>query len=293
MAVKKLGYLGFGASDIEAWRSYATNTLGLMDAGSKRDSLLLRLDSRRWRIGVHPSPKDDILYAGFEVENKADMERVAQALEQCGVQIQRASPEELAERAVIDFVKCKDPSGVTIEIYYGASELYEVPFVSPAGVSGFVTEDQGLGHYVLSVDDLEQSLDFYIQGLGMELSDIIDWQMNPEVKLQVNFLHCNRRHHTLALIQAPAPKRLHHFMLEVSSFDDVGRAYDRVIDRNQVVMTMGRHTNDHMYSFYGATPSGFAVEYGWGARTIEADWSVVRYDSISMWGHKFMGMGAA
>ena len=80
MAVKKLGYLGFGASDIEAWRSYATKTLGLMDAGSKRDALLLRLDSRGWRIGVHPSPKDDILYAGFEVENKADMERVAQTL---------------------------------------------------------------------------------------------------------------------------------------------------------------------------------------------------------------------
>ena len=28
----------------------------------------------------------------------------------------------------------------------------------------------------------------------------------------------------------------------------------------------GKHSNDHMYSFYFRTPSGWMIEYGWGAR---------------------------
>ena len=32
--------------------------------------------------------------------------------------------------------------------------------------------------------------------------------------------------------------------------DDVGLAYDRCVEDDAVVMTLGRHTNDHMVSFY-------------------------------------------
>ena len=66
MSVKKLGYLGFSASNIDAWRDYATGTLGLMDAGTRNDTLFLRMDSRNWRVAVHPGAADDLLYAGFE-----------------------------------------------------------------------------------------------------------------------------------------------------------------------------------------------------------------------------------
>lgn len=59
-------------------------------------------------------------------------------------------------------------------------------------------------------------------------------------------------------------------------------------DRGVISGAARADTNDHMLSFYGATPSGFAVEYGWGARQVEPGWSVVRYDKISIWGHKFV-----
>ncbi|MGB1060798.1 MAG: hypothetical protein ACPGZU_11750, partial [Ketobacter sp.] len=53
--------------------------------------------------------------------------------------------------------------------------------------------------------------------------------------------------------------------------------------------TLGRHANDHMVSFYMATPSGFMLEYGAEGRTV-ADWS--RYSPFqstvnSFWGHDF------
>ncbi|MEQ9317284.1 hypothetical protein [Parvibaculum sp.] len=50
--------------------------------------------------------------------------------------------------------------------------------------------------------------------------------------------------------------------------------------------TLDRHTNDHMVSFYMATPSGFEVEFGTGARTVDdKDWSVVSREKISTWSH--------
>jgi hypothetical protein len=52
--------------------------------------------------------------------------------------------------------------------------------------------------------------------------------------------------------------------------------------------TLGRHSNDHMTSFYATTPSGFFVEYGWGAQVIEPDtWEAHETsDGPSYWGHE-------
>ena len=79
-----------------------------------------------------------------------------------------------------------------------------------------------------------------------------------------------------------------HIMIEAQSLDDVGRAYDIVRDKNiPLMLEMGKHTNDLTHSFYLFTPSGFAIEYGYGGRLIDdATWEVRSYDSPKLWGHK-------
>lgn len=288
MTIDRLGYLGFEASDPGAWKNFANNTLGMMSAAPGRDSDRYRLDSRAWRLAVHRGEADDISYAGFEVADAAAFNATAERLRQMGYEVTNEPDDLKADRGVLGLVSVIDPSGVKIEIYYGGTELFEVPFVSPAGVSSFVTGEQGLGHFVLTTPDMENSIKLYVDGLGMELSDIIDWDLGPGGKHKLHFFNCNRRHHSLALIQAPGPKRIHHFMVESASLDDVGRALDRMERDSRILITFGRHTNDHMYSFYGITPSGFAVEFGCTPREVDRSWSVVRYDSISMWGHKFI-----
>lgn len=288
MTIARLGYLGFEATDLGAWRSFANDTLGMMSAASGKDCDRYRLDSRAWRLAVHNGQSDDIAYAGFEVADAAAFEATASRLRQMGYDLTEESDDLKSDRGVLGLASVIDPSGVRIEIYYGATELFEVPFVSPVGVSSFVTGEQGFGHFVLTTPDIEQSKKLYIDGLGMELSDIIDWDLGPGGKHKLHFFNCNRRHHTLALLPAPSPKRLHHFMVESASLDDVGRAIDRMERDSRILITFGRHTNDHMYSFYGITPSGFAVEFGCTPRDVDRSWSVVRYDSISMWGHKFI-----
>src|SRR5690606_7575740 len=102
------------------------------------------------------------------------------------------------------------------------------------------------------------------------------------------FLHCNGRHHSVAIVAGGSDGGLHHLMLEVDDLDTVGRAYDGALDgRAPVLLSLGRHTNDRMVSFYAVSPSGWAVEYGWGAISVTPGaWTPGRYEAGSMWGHR-------
>ena len=85
----------------------------------------------------------------------------------------------------------------------------------------------------------------------------------------------------------PGPrKRLNHFMLQVTELDSVGITFNLVEEKGIRTGKLGRHTNDHMFSFYMETPSGFNVEYGWGGREVDDDhWEVQHYKEASIWGH--------
>jgi biphenyl-2,3-diol 1,2-dioxygenase len=286
MSIKTLGYMGFAVEDPNAWHSFLTGKLGLMEAGTTDNGNLFRVDSKAWRIAVEQGEVDDLAYAGYEVADAAGLARMSEKLGQAGIAFTAGDGSLAKRRGVTELISFADPFGLPLEIYYGASEAFEKPFLPSAPVSRFITGEQGLGHFVRCVPDSDRALAFYTQVLGFQLSDVIYMKMGPDVTVPAYFLHCNERHHTLAIAAFPLPKRIHHFMLEVGSLDDVGFAYDRADADGLITSTLGRHTNDHMVSFYAATPSGLEVEYGWSARTVDRSWSVVRHDSTSMWGHK-------
>jgi hypothetical protein len=92
----------------------------------------------------------------------------------------------------------------------------------------------------------------------------------------------------------PSPKKTHHFMVEVTDIRDVGTAYDRCMDAKQPFeMTLGMYPNDHMFSFYVITPSGFSIEYGWGGLIIDdGTWEVRTLERLHSWGHRPPGVVA-
>jgi biphenyl-2,3-diol 1,2-dioxygenase len=142
-------------------------------------------------------------------------------------------------------IRFTDPSGMPCEVFCGPSVQFENPFHSPRAISGFVTGEQGVGHIVVAVPDIQKSLRFYCEELGFRISDTIDMNFG-QAKVTMVFLHCNPRHHTLALVPIPAPKRLHRFMLQLRSIDDVGATMYLVQDTGvELTATLGRHTNDH------------------------------------------------
>jgi 2,3-dihydroxybiphenyl 1,2-dioxygenase len=175
-----------------------------------------------------------------------------------------------------------DPDGLRFELVID-HEAATSPFQSEL-VQGFRTGDQGLGHVVLAIGDLDRGVAFFEQ-IGFAMSDYITVPMG-EAQLRIAFMHCNPRHHSLAIAGLPGGKRLNHIMVEVAEVDDVLLGYKRCVEQGYKTGGIGRHPNDQMLSFYVQTPAGFDVEYGWGGRVIAGDWRVEEYDQISIWGHE-------
>ncbi|MBI3325164.1 MAG: biphenyl-2,3-diol 1,2-dioxygenase [Nitrospinae bacterium] len=288
-SVTQLGYLGLSVSDVSEWERFATQTLGLQANGRDEDgSLFLRMDEHHHRFTVHPNGNDDVAYMGWEVPDEQALRAMADRLKAAGVAVRQGIPAEAEARRVVGLIRFEDPNRIPSEVFYGPLVSFDNPFKSPRTISGFETGAMGLGHIVLAVDDLDQSLHFYRDVLGMRISDFIHREMAPGSKRTMAFFHCNPRHHTLAFFPAAAPKRLQHFMLQLKSIDDVGATYDMCRDHGvPIVRGLGRHTNDHMVSFYLRTPSGFEVEYGWGGRVIDdSTWQVQHHTKGSIWGHR-------
>jgi 2,3-dihydroxybiphenyl 1,2-dioxygenase len=287
--VGMLGYVGMGVSDLRAWEQFATEILGLEVSERGPDgTLYLRMDDYHYRIIVQPDGRDDLAFMGWEVTNEEALNALAEQLTANGVEVRRGTKEECEARHVVGLIKFDDPNGIAEEAFYGPLINYLTPFRSPRGVQ-FETGNMGMGHITMTVENLQESLHFYRDLLGLKLSDWV--QPQPErgaaSSLNIAFFHCNPRHHSLAFWEGNIGKRIHHFMLQTKSVNDVGQAYDLCQDRGvPIVMSLGRHTNDHMLSFYMGTPSGTAVEYGWGARTVGEDWTVQFHQTGSIWGHR-------
>jgi 3,4-dihydroxy-9,10-secoandrosta-1,3,5(10)-triene-9,17-dione 4,5-dioxygenase len=126
--------------------------------------------------------------------------------------------------------------------------------------------------------------------MGFGLADILVHHTPDGRAQRLYFLHCNNgRHHSLALFEGEVPSGCVHLMVEVETMAEVGRAYDRMTAQGARLMcTLGQHVNDQMTSFYFATPSNFAIEFGYGGRVV--DWAHhVAFEStaVSLWGHDF------
>lgn len=291
MDIRGLGYVTVASTDLQRWQRYATDVLGMMvEAGAER--LLLKMDERPYRILVERADRDGFGACGWEVAGKAQFEQAIAELQAADVQVQRGNAAEAAARRVQALARFADPDGNRHELFWGPLQDF-APFVSPAGVSGFVTRELGMGHAVLPAPAFDRCLDFYERVMGFGLSDLMKVRFTPdpaEPEKRIHFLHCNNaRHHSLALFECPVPSGCVHLMVEVNTLDDVGRAQDRMLAHEvKLSATLGRHVNDEMTSFYMQTPAGFDLEYGCGGKVM--DWTAhTPFEStvVSHWGHDF------
>jgi len=278
----KLGYLGLEVSDLEAWRRFARDPLGLAIGPPRADGALpLRMDEHEHRFLLVQGPADDVAYIGWELRDRASVDALAGRLDRAAVPLREGTAAEAACRGVEHLVWFEDPNGIRTELFHGPA-ICQTPFVSDRMRSGFRTGEQGMGHVLVNARSSSATERFYRVVMAFALSDYVESD-----RLHAVFLHVNPRHHSLAFAELPLKKRLHHVMLEVRSIDDVGLAFDRCQEIGVPLQrTIGRHQNDRMVSFYGFTPSGFCFEVGWGGREIDdRSWDVRVHPGASEWGH--------
>lgn len=294
LSVHELGYLGFEVSDMPRWERFATEVLGVGVSSGPQNTLRLRLDAAPARFILRQGSTNDFAFAGWKLASAAEVDTFAHHLESLGLEGTWGSDDELAVRHAERMLYFTDPESNRHEVYIEAP-AQETPYRSAVVSSGFVTGAGGAGHVVFEADSYPDTIAFAHKVLGVRLSDHINLAPMPGVNVEVSFFHANERHHSLAVApRSPVPgprKRIHHFMIEVGSVADVGRARDRCLSFGlPVVMDIGQHPNDKMISFYAHTPSGFLVEVGaGGVKVDDASWQIGNYDHISAWGHRPFG----
>ena len=289
MAVSALGYVALNVSDIDTWVDQMTSIFAMeVVPRVDSDAIDLRIDEMHHRFTLYPGDEDSVAAVGWEVNSLQDMNALVGRLRHYGVDVTECTEAERDERRVSKLYRFVDPaSGMKSELFH-APEVGQFQFTPPRGISGYKTKGLGLGHIVCITKDYEESKRFYTEVMGFSISDYIVWDNKV---MDATFLHCNARHHSLAIMPPFGSfegGELNHIMLEAQSLDDVGCAYDIVRDKQiPLLFEMGKHTNDHVHSFYMFTPSGFAMELGYGGRLIdEGKWQIRSYDAPMLWGHR-------
>ena len=287
--VTSLGYVVVRSDELGAWEDFATGVLGMSAHRGRGAELLLRMDERIARIVVAPSDGEAPaasapFVVGWECPSEAAWQSCAEAIEKAGVTTTPAPETDWYTEAF----SCIDPAGIHCEFFYGGKVDPASYFVSPIGVS-FVTGAQGVGHVTISTPRCREAVEFY--------SGVLDFQVR-ETKITGSerawrwaFLSPSEREHSIAVMDTGRDGQLMHILIEVSDLDSVGRAMDRCLDgAAPMTVSLGRHWNDEMVSFYVRTPSGFDIEYGYGGRRVDAaEWSRRAQGgsgAVSLWGHR-------
>lgn len=286
-------YIVLESHNPAAVNQYFGEVIGLMPGEpTTSGAFTWRADDKAQRVVLTQGQANDATYIGFEVSSRESMDAAIARLRRLGLDPVLGTTEQNKERRVKEMICIPSPWGVQVELVLGLEEA-ATPFTSKVYPNGFVTGDQGFGHFVFGIagaEVYEAARKFAIEGLGLRLSDYLRLPMGP-MELNVSFFHCNARHHSLAIAQIPAPvvpQKLHHINFEVKQVADVGAAYERALAAGTPLANMlGQHENDGMVSFYSVGPDGWQVEVGATGRQITDNWDDVReYNRISIWGHQ-------
>ena len=231
MKIAGLGYVVIGALDVERWRRFGVEMLGMAAFDAAAGALYFKMDEYHHRYLIVPHASDVFLASAWEVANKAAYEAARTVVVAAQIAIEFGTPQECALRKVQEFFRCNDPSGNRLEIFWGPIGDFS-RFVSPIGVGGFVTGDMGMGHVVLPAPQFESTRKFWLEVLNFGLSDFVNYDMGAgQPPVRINFLHCdNPREHSVALVEMANPCGCDHLLVEVSTIDEVGA---RVVSRRR------------------------------------------------------------
>jgi len=188
----------------------------------------------------------------------------------------------------------RDPAGILVEIKVAPKSSPDRkmsgPWASsPEGVPGAPVRSKApairprrLSHVLVFTPDIDASIGFYSNVLGLRLSDRTD---------MVAFMHGihGSDHHMLAFAQSAGPG-LHHCSWDMGSIDEIGIGAARMADKGYTRgWGLGRHVLGSNYFHYVQDPWGSFAEYSADIDYVAArqSWPGAYHkpeDSLSLWG---------
>lgn len=246
-------YARIGTADLEKTVQFATETLGLQLVRRENDKAYVRGDDRDHDICyIKGDPKDHIL--GFEIADSDALLSAHRHLEGKGVEVDASTPEQCADRRVMDFIRFKDPTGNRFELAIRPFHATRRYFPTrDAGITGF-------SHVGLRTTNPRRDEEFWTTNFNIRANDWIG---------EAALLSFDKVHHRIALFPADGPG-IQHINFQVASIDDIMRSYYFMSDKQvRIVFGPGRHATSGAMFLYFEGPDGMVYEYSHGVRMIE------------------------
>ncbi|HNP56229.1 MAG TPA: VOC family protein [Gordonia sp. (in: high G+C Gram-positive bacteria)] len=298
--VRGLAWLEFAKPDLVRAEAFA-RAFGFETACRTTDTLYLRgADAGSPCVVIRKGRRTRFLGPAFQAADGADVVKVANSM---GV---RATP--IGEPLGGVGVSVLDPSGMPLRVVADVDQLPAIgapaepvfnfgsnrprtntpvrPPRTPARV-------QRLGHVVLMTSRYRESLQWYLDTLGLIVSDFLFYEGQRDRGPVMSFIRCDRGsepadHHTLAMTLGPSNKYVHS-AYEVSDLDTIAAGGEYLNDLGyHRSWGIGRHIQGSQIFDYWRDPDGFLVEhYADGDlfdSSLEPGWAPMTASGLAQWG---------
>ncbi|MEH0841209.1 VOC family protein [Micromonospora sp. CPCC 205711] len=308
--VHDLAWLEFQKPDLEGAELFA-QAFGFTTTLRTQDELHLRgTDPGSPCVLIRRGPRSRFIGPAFKAAEPNDVLRLAEATGRTMTSL----PESLGG-VTVDLV---DPSGVQVRVVAGTHELSALP--AQQTLTFNVGHDvartnatqrpprepakvQRLGHVVLQTTRYLETLNWYLEHLGLIVSDFLYHQGQRERGPVMSFIRCDlgstpTDHHTLAMTLGPA-NRYVHSAYQVPDLDSLAAGGEHLLDRGyQRSWGIGRHIQGSQIFDYWRDPDDFLVEHFTDGDlfdcTLEPGWAPMAASGLAQWGppatKDFLGM---
>jgi hypothetical protein len=298
--VHDLAWLDFQKPDLVRAEAFA-HAFGFATALRTADELQLRgTDAVAPCVVIRRGPKSRFVGTTFKAADEADVRRLAKA----SGAVPRALPDTIGGLAV----DLADPSGIPVHVVAGTHRLEALPPQS-AQTFNFGNElrrtnatqrpsrrparVQRLGHVVLQTTKYLEALNWYLDQLGMIVSDFLFYPGQRDRGPTMSFIRCDRGetpadHHTVAIALGPT-NRYVHSAYQVCDLDALAAGGEYLKDLGyQRSWGIGRHIQGSQIFDYWRDPEGFLVEHFSDGDmfdcTLQPGWAPFTGSGLAQWG---------
>lgn len=298
--VDDLAWLEFQKPDLVRAEAFA-HAFGFTTVLRSDDELQLRgTDAGAPCVLIRRGLRSRFVGLAFQAADEADLRRLANAT---GVSI-RALPATIGG-ITVDLV---DPSGIPVHVVAGTHQFEALPAQTPhtfnfghelrrANATQRPPREparvQRLGHVVLQTTTYLQALDWYLDHLGLIVSDFLFFTGQRDRGPTMSFIRCDRGqtpadHHTLAMALGPS-NRYVHSAYQVCDLDALAAGGEYLKDHGyQRSWGIGRHIQGSQIFDYWRDPDGFLVEHFSDGDmfdcTLEPGWAPFTASGLAQWG---------
>jgi catechol 2,3-dioxygenase-like lactoylglutathione lyase family enzyme len=236
----------------------------------------------------------------FRATKRADLDRLARAT--------GGSVRDIGVPGGGQSVALLDPSGLPVRVVHGSEQLPALPEQEPL-ILNFGTDHrrtnatqrparepsriQRLGHVVLETRVFARTLDWYLDTLGMIVSDFLFLDGQRGRGPTMAFVRCDQGsvavdHHTLALHLGPGTGYVHS-AYQVTDLDAIGAGGEYLTERGyQRSWGIGRHIQGSQLFDYWRDPDHFMLEHFADGDLFSCDldpgWAPMSASGLAQWG---------